>query len=162
MSAFVSSPAAPSSANTDVAGTYMVVADGWYPPIDMVLLRKAVKIGADVDDERVKDAVITAMIAVGIELMLWKLAHVDAGVEQLEDLPGDMIAGAKIIVHLWRRAVYSFVAAELAENSRDISATKDGADRAEEKALTADDHRRNGIHAIRDMLGVGRTTVELI
>jgi len=113
-------------------------------------------------DARVTDAIITAIITTSIELMLWKMNHVDAGVEKLEDLPGDTIAGEKMIVHLWRRAVYSFVAAELAENSRDISATKDGSDRAEEKALTADDHRRNGLHAIRDMLGVGRTTVELI
>lgn len=63
---------------------------------------------------------------------------------------------------LYERAVFAFAAADLAETHHDISATNDGKERVESRTLAADEHRRNGTHAIRDILGVTRTAVELL
>jgi hypothetical protein len=76
--------------------------------------------------------------------------------------PDDKLAGEPRLVRLYQRAIASFAAAELVDTHHDISATADGKARAEERALTADEHRRNGTHAVRDILGTTRTAVELI
>lgn len=63
---------------------------------------------------------------------------------------------------LYTRAVRFHAGAELAELHRDLSATTDGQTRAEPQLLTAEDYRKHATAAIRDILGVPRTTVELI
>ncbi len=45
---------------------------------------------------------------------------------------------------------------------RDYSATGDGAERADALTPTADEYRRDARWAIRNILGIAHTTVELI
>ena len=90
------------------------------------------------------------------------MAQVLDGIEEMSQVPGLQLDGESIYAHHWRRAVYNFAMAELAETHRDVSATSDGAARAEEKALTADDYRRDALHAVRDILGTPRINAELI
>lgn len=58
--------------------------------------------------------------------------------------------------------MFAFAAADLLETHGDVTATKDGLATSEIRCETAADHRRNGIHALRDIIGKPRTTVELI
>ncbi|WP_198351062.1 head completion/stabilization protein [Flavisphingomonas formosensis] len=155
MTGFVSSP--PPSSSATILG-----ADGWWPDIDLAHLRDTMRLGTVVTDDRLTEAAIGAMISVRRDLRTWKLARVLDGAATLADVPAEPLAGVSELVLLWRRAVYNHACADLCETYRDLSATSDGSDRAEARALGADDYRRNALFAVRDMLAVGRVAVELI
>jgi len=126
-------------------------------------VRTAARIPSQVIETRLRDAIVTAMLTVSTELATWRAAKELEGFATLAAVsPDDTIGGRPRLVVLYERAIASFTAAELADTHRDISASADGQKRAEDEALTADEHRRNGTHAIRDILGMTRTSVELI
>jgi len=156
MSGFVSIPAAPEPAEPPIAH------DGFFPGVKAADIRALQRIPAQVTPPRLADAIVTAMLAVGVELAQWKADQVTAGFATLAAVSADQVAGKPRLVALYERAIASFTAAELADTHHDISATADGKDRAEERATTADEHRRNAVHAVRDILGATRTAVELI
>ncbi|GGZ32097.1 hypothetical protein GCM10011273_17690 [Asticcacaulis endophyticus] len=118
--------------------------------------------GSTIPDPRLIEAIEGAIITVNGDLRDWRLDRLAEGHALLSAVSPDEVNGEKALVVIWKRAVMAFAAADLMETHRDVSATNEGAKRAEEQAPTACDHRRNGVHAIRDILGVTRTTVELI
>ena len=140
----------------------MIEHDGWFPGVTLEEVRDVMRLGTTITDARLAAAIRAAMMTVTVELRDWKARQVAAGYVVLEAVPGDTIDWEPANFHLYKRAIGSFAAADLAETHNDITATGEGKDRIEERVLSADDHRRNGTHAIRDILGVGRTTVELI
>lgn len=159
MSGFVSSP--PSTVAPDPEP--MLEHGGFFPGVRLSELRDALRVPSQVTDARLIDAACSAMLTVGLDLGAWATARQAEGRETLADVaPDDTIVGEPRLVRLYRRAVHSFTAAELADTHSDISATVDGQKRIDERAPTADEHRRNGLHALRDILGVTRTAVELI
>ncbi|MGE5563110.1 MAG: head completion/stabilization protein [Bacillota bacterium] len=155
MAGFVSSPPAPPASNEgDLAH------DGeFYPGVNLALVRDTMRIPTQVTSDRLKAATIAAMLTVERDLAEWRALQAQA---RLGLVNVSTIGGENRLEALYRRAVYSFAAADLAETHSDVTATGDGKDRAEARVLTAEEHRRNGLHAIRDILGVGRTAVELI
>lgn len=138
-----------------------VQADDWYPPISLPKMRASLRLSDSVTSERLTDAVVAAMIKARKELASWKLLRIADGHDSLEDVPAEQVNGESELVHSWRAAIYGYAAADLAETHRDISATNEGAARAEERAIPADQHRRNALWAIRDMLGKRRNRVSL-
>lgn len=157
MTGFVSSPPLPASP----AGA-SIEHDGFFPPVDVNALRDRLRLPSQVTHERLVAAVHAAMLTVGRELRVWKLAVAGLAIVNLEDVPSFVIDGQSALMLGYQRAIACFAAAELAETHQDISATGEGRDRAEDLVTTADEHRRNGLHALRDMLGVTRTSVSLI
>jgi head completion protein GPL len=168
MSGFVASP--PSTPpDPDDPGLDEVAGDDFYPPVSIAQFRDSMRVGTVVVDGRARDALRGAMVTVRLDLRKWKNGHVGAGVVTLVDVESEEIDGEPAVVLLYRRAVFAFAAADLAETHNDISASAEGKERAEGRvlssggrALSADEHRRNGVHAIRDIIGTTRTTVELI
>ncbi|MNL78814.1 Phage head completion protein (GPL) [compost metagenome] len=63
---------------------------------------------------------------------------------------------------IYRRAIYCTAAAELSERYRSYDSTNDGNSNADELTPSVDEYRRDARFAIRDLLGVGHCTVELI
>lgn len=159
MSGFVaqppSNPPAPDPAD-QVAG------DAFWPPVSISQFRDGYVIANSVTDARVRDALRGGMLHVRRELRAWKAAHVLAGATELSAIEDETIDGEPAAVLLYRRAVCSTAAADIVETHNEVSATLDGRDRAEEQKTAADELRRAATHAIRDILGVTRTTVELI
>lgn len=158
MSSLIAVPAAPQSPENTV-----VVADGWFPEIDCNDTRAVLRLGDVVPHERLVSAILGALIAMMGELRAWRAAQEAAGAGALDAVePLGEINGQHRLVLLFTRAVQMTVGAQLAETHRDVSATKEGAARAEPQLLTAADYRREATWAIRDILGVTRTSVELI
>lgn len=155
---FVSSPPAGSSPAT-VADE--LVHDGFFPGVKLSEMRETFRFFGQVADARLKLALVGGMLTVSSELSTWCADKVAAGLANL-DAVGDLEGWKERLGLLYARAVGSFAAAELAETHHDVSATGDGEKRAADRALSSDDYRRQGTHAVRDMLGVGRTAVELI
>lgn len=162
MNGFVSVPP-PSIDCPGESCALVVMADGFFPEVDLHALREVMRVGTAVTDARLREAVIAAMTTAMRELADWRTAQVLDGNDRADAIPGQPeIDGQNWYGHRWRRAVYNYACAELAETHRDVSATGDGSDRAEAKALCADDYRRDGLHAVRDILGVPRIHAELI
>lgn len=153
MSAFVASgPVTGGHINTDP----------FWPSIDLEQLRGTLRIDNSVTPARLETAVIAAAINLNRELRFWKAKQQAAGHTTLADVPDDKINDVSVQAHLYRRAIEAGTGAELCERYRDYSATNTGSGKAEETAPTIDDYRRDLRWAVRDFLGISRTTVELI
>lgn len=140
----------------------VVEGDGWYPDVEIPAFRAAIRVGEMVTDARAREALIGGMVSVGDALIAWRADQEAAGFKALDMVPGPTIGGEQRATVLWRRAVYAFAAADLAETHSDIGATDRGRDRRETRAASADDHRRVATLAIRDLLGRGRAKVALV
>ena len=158
MNGFVSIPPPPSGDEPPV----IINADGFFDAVALGDVRNRMRVDTGVSDTRLRAAVLAGMTSAMRELAAWRQAQVLAGYATAADVPCPAIDGVSSITYAWLRAVDNFAMAELAEQFRDVSATGDGSARAEEKALTADDYRRNAFQAVRDIIGEPRITAELI
>lgn len=158
MNSFVSSPAPAATP----PGTMLDCGPFW-PVIDVNHFRDSQRIGGTlITDTRVSDALMNAVITVDGDLFAWRVEQEAAAHATLADIPSAQIGGKSRLERLWQRAVYAHASAELRETHGDVTATGAGQGRAEWLDMSADDYRRNAIHAIRDILGETRTAVELI
>ncbi len=143
----------------------VIVNDGWFPDIDLAHFRRSARIRDNVTVDRQRDAVLSAIITVGNDLAAWAEARRAASAASLEtvtDAPNGKLGGEPRLVILYRRAVYAYAKADLVERYRDVDTTGPGQRRAEELDPSIGELRRDGAWAVRDMLGVNRTCVELI
>lgn len=145
--------------------TAIVRNDGWWPDIDLAALRKAIRIRDTVTTERLREAVLGAMITVGRDLDSWGEGKRAAGAESLATVTGRAnlaLDGEPRLVILYRRAIGGYVKAELIEQYRDIDSTKASERDADALDQTPAELRRNALYAIRDILDRGRIVVDLI
>lgn len=149
-------PAPQSPASAFVRG------DGWYPDIDCNAARDVLRLGDVVTHARLVAALSGAMLAIGGELRAWRAARIAEGKTSLAAVSAETVDDLPALEVLYTRAVRFTAAAELAELHRAVSATSDGAARADSQLLSAADYRRLATHAVRDILGTTRTAVELI
>lgn len=139
-----------------------VTNDGWLPNVDLAQIRAGYRIRAEVTADRLQTAVIGAMLSVRTDLRDWIAARRTEGHASLADVPADRIVGASVLVLAYHRAISAYTRAELIEGYRDTDLTGRGERKVEELDPSVDELRRDALHAIRDILGVGRTSVELI
>ncbi len=152
---FVAAPPAPVASVADT-----IEGDGWWPDLSIAKFRDAIRVGTQVSDGRIRDALVSAAIAADGQLAKWRAAQGD--ISSLADVPGMSIGGEPRPVILWRRIVYAHAAADLAETHNDITATDAGRSAREVRAVSAEDHRRNAIVAVRDLLGRSRSRAALL
>lgn len=136
--------------------------DPFWPSIDLDLLRATLRIDASVTPPRLETAVIAAVISINRELSEWRVLQQAAGHRKLADVPGEQVNDAPIWVHLYRRAIEAATGAEVCERYRSYDSTHSGIQKAEDLNPSIDEYRRDLRWAIRDFLGISRTTVELI
>ena len=153
--------------NPPPAGSELPVSnDPWFPAIDPAQLRATCRLDGTVTPERLQHALLQALASVNAELWEFKVSNMLLGHASLADVPAGALNGESVKVHHYRRAVYACVQADLAEAYRDIDTTPhgDGKNERIRERIEAkvDEHRRALRWAIADMLGVRRTTVELI
>ena len=145
---------APAPAADPVAAS--VGADGWFPNIALADIRAQVRLGEGVvTTERLIAAIEGAMVSAFRALKDWRTARASDGAAQLADVTTEQINGQNAAELIWQRVIRFYTAAELADLHRDVSASDDGLDRAEEKERTADDYRRLAYHAVADLISIG-------
>jgi Phage head completion protein (GPL) len=140
----------------------IILADGWFPGVSQSDLKANFAIDQTITEARLKTAIYAAMETALLDLREWKIVQVEAGFANLAAVPADNINGESRLVRAWHRAIGSLTKAEIVETSRDYDATGAG-----ERSLSALDEaiqqsRRDGAHAISDILGTNRTMCELI
>lgn len=141
-----------------------VVACGpFWPDISLSDLRETMRIGnSTITSARLRAAITGAVLTLDQDLSDWRAAREAEGHATLDACPAPTIGGESRLIALYRRAVYAYAAADLVETHGDITATAAGLDKTVHNTMTAEDHRRNGVHAIRDMKGLRRIKARMV
>jgi hypothetical protein len=153
MSGFVAGGTAP---------TEHINTDPFWPSIDLDNVRGTLRLDASVTPIRLETATIAAAISINREFNNWRLAKQAAGYITLADVPADKVKDVSQYIHLYQRAIYAATGAEICERYRSYDSTNSGNQNADELTPSIDELRRDQRWAVRDFLGLGRTTVELI
>src|SRR5690606_17883499 len=96
------------------------------------------------------------------ELAPWRTQQQAAGHATLAAVPGEQIGDQTEYQRLYQRAIQAATGAEVCERYRSYDSTGTGDRKAEDLQFNIDDYRRDQRWAIRDILRVPRTTVELL
>ncbi|MGB6213585.1 head completion/stabilization protein [Pseudomonas mandelii] len=136
--------------------------DAFWPSINLDDLRGTLRIDASVTAIRLKTATLSAAISVNREFAEWRRTRQAEGYTTLIDVPADQVEGMSHYVHLYQRAIYAAAGAEICERYRSYDSTNSGHQNADDLTPSIDELRRDQRWAVRDFLGIGRTTVELI
>ena len=144
------------------ASELTVINDGWWPDIEANRIREGHRIDSSITDTRLQVAITSALISANRDLVAFKARNVLLGYKGLAEVPADTISGVSYLVQLYHRAVSCLACSELYERYRSYDTTKAGSQNADELTPSIDEYRRDARWAIRDLLGLGRSTVELI
>lgn len=140
--------------------------DPWFPAITPTEVRDAAILDGTVTPARLCNAMRDAFDDVNQELSSYRERMALAGYATLADVPARQIDGKSVQVHRYRRAVVACVQVLLAEVYREIDTTphSDGKEGRIRETLDTKlaEHRAAMRRAISDLLGIARTTVELI
>lgn len=134
----------------------------FFPTIVPADVRDMQRIDGTVTPGRLRWAVLEAMASVNGELAVWADGKKAQGFATLADVPAAQLDGESIHVQRYRRAVACLANANLAERYRGIDIKHEGHREADKLDKTVDELRRDARHAITDVLGLPRVTVELI
>lgn len=140
-----------------------IVSIPFWPAIKPGEIREDQRIDNTVTPARLKASLIEAIAATNNSMSSWrKTQQGQNGCATLVDVPAEKINDTSILVHRYRRAVGCLAKALLLERYRDFDSTGKGDKKAEQLADPIEDHRRDHQHAIADLTGRPRNTVELI
>jgi hypothetical protein len=138
----------------------------FFPAIAVAAFRAATRAQDTVTDQRVIQALRTAIIDVNRELAEWRGAQLLLGYATLAEVPADNYGTEQEplseLTHWDLTAVYSMAKAQLIEVYNDIDTTEEGMRRFIGFNGTEDGYRREAREAIRNILREPHLTVELI
>lgn len=159
MTDLISTPPAPADPENAV-----VVTGDWWPDIPVAPMRDKLSLGGTtIPHVRLVDAIAAAVVEVTIELATWQAEQIAAGKADLAAVdPSRTVNGQPELVVLFVRAVTMHAAADLADRHIDLTATRDGLDRQQERRDMADDFRRSAVRTLRAITGQTGTMVDLV
>lgn len=139
-----------------------ILSGDFWPEVDPAQIRDAQRIDGTISIERLRGALIEAIASVNAELDAWRLTQIALGSATLAAVPAQEVDSESIHVHRYLRAVGCMAKAGLIERYRDYDTTARGDRKADALENPIDDLRRDARWAIADILGTGRSVVELI
>lgn len=145
-----------------------VTNDGFFPPIHLKQLRNTQRLDGTVTTERLVSEAADAMASVNAELDAWRKKLVDLGYQRLADVDAvngtvvGKINNESVLVLRYKRAIFCLAHACLIERYRNFDATSTGRKEDNSERPGIDELRRDARWAISDILGVARTTIDLI
>ena len=137
----------------------VIVNDGFFPDIAPAAVRADARISANVTAPRLRAAILGAIMSVEYDLRAFAARSIAA---TLADVPSPQLDGQSQQLIRYHRAVSLYAKAELVERYRDFDTTSAGGNQADELSPSIGELRRDALHAVRDILGTSRTTVDLI
>ncbi|AWQ84351.1 phage head completion family protein [Pseudomonas aeruginosa] len=141
---------------------YPISNDTFWPEIDGQQLRAAMRIDSSVTDARLEVATVNTMIEANRELAGYRAAREAEGIDSLAEVPAPNIKDESQLLHLYRRVIYCGALAELIERYNSFDATNSGDQKVTEEQSSPDQLRRDARKALRTILGISHTTVELL
>lgn len=142
----------------------IIQGDAFYPSINAALFQTTMRVASQVTAQRVRQALLEAMMEVDADSDLKRLrAMWDAdGHQTLAAVPAPLFGGEHRLCFLYSRAIYNFAKASLDEKYRDNAQSAAGEARAEGVDVMVGSHLRNARNALSDLVGRGRSTIELL
>ncbi|MGJ7099373.1 head completion/stabilization protein [Morganella morganii] len=150
-----------SDKTTDITDETLSSGD-FFPDISLRHYQLSVLTDGKVTTERLRHALVNAMIEINRELSGWKQSQTAAGFMSMAAIPADHISNESELVLLYRRAVYSGAKATLTERYRDTDTTDSGEKKAAALSETVDDLWRDMQWAIQRIKGESHNICELI
>lgn len=147
---------------TPPAAEAAIESGAFWPRIDPGNARLEMRLDGTITPQRLRAALVEAVASVNQQLQAWADDQQAAGRTTLAATCDRLIDTVSLNVIRYRRAVYCYAAANLAERMRSFDSTAEGHKRADAMTDPIDDHRRDGRWAVSDILGRSRTVVELI
>jgi len=142
--------------------TVVIHNSAFWPEFTTATLRDTLRLDGTVTDARLVDATAQAIVSVNRDLRDWRAPQQLQGYGYLTEIPADTVDGISELELLYRRAVMARVQASLMERMRDVDTTATGSDKADRLAPAITECYRDARFAIRDLLGIGHTTVALL
>ena len=141
--------------------------DGWMPDMEPSAVRAVCQLDGTVTTARLIPALQAAMLSINAELQAWASEQrARYGYAALADVPAPQMGGVSAQVLRYRRAVHACLQADLAEAHRNMDTLPAGQGKEarvlESLQVQIDEHRRRQRWAISDLLGIARSTIELI
>lgn len=136
--------------------------DGFFPDIDLAAVRAAARIASAVTADRLRAAIIGAILSAEEDLRTWCADRRREGFATLAAVPAPELDGKSVQVVRYHRAIELLAKAEVVERYRDLDTTGAGDRRADVMEPSAAELRADATTAIRSILGRRKTTVELI
>ncbi|MBO9725152.1 MAG: head completion/stabilization protein [Novosphingobium sp.] len=158
---FIANPPSTDIEQPDAPDT-VIRNDGFFPDIDPAGVRADARISESVTAPRLRAAILGAIMAVEYDLRAFAARSIAAGHATLADVPSPQLDGQSLQLIRYHRAVSLYAKAELVERYRDFDTTSAGGNQADELTPSIGELRRDALHAVRDILGTSRTTVDLI
>ncbi len=140
----------------------VITNDGFFPDIAPADIRADARISANVTAPRLRAAILGAIMSVEYDLRAFAARSIAAGHVTLADVPSPQLDGQSLQLIRYHRAVSLYAKAELVERYRDFDTTSAGGNQADDLTPSIGELRRDALHAVRDILGTSRTTVDLI
>lgn len=138
----------------------------WFPEVRADDVRDAALLDGTVTPARLRDALLEALDSVNGELSNYRATQEARGYAKLADVPADRLDDDSVQCVRYRRAVTACVQALVAEAHREIDTSPHNSEKEsrvrEKLGQKIEEHRRRMRWAISDVLGVRRTTVDLI
>lgn len=159
---YVQIPRADLTASPDPVPEAPIMNDGFFPDIEPGAVREAARITTSITPARLRAAILGGIMSVENDLRDFAARAIDAGHATLADVPAPQLDGQSVQLIRYNRAVALYAKAELIERHRDFDTTPAGGSQADELTPSISDLRRDALHAVRDILGKRRTTVDLI
>lgn len=146
--------------NTQNTGKQHINSGDFWPEIDLDDLRLAMRIDTTITPDRLYDTAVNTVAYVNDQLK--SLTATIPTAQHISQTDTRRINGEPLANIRYRRAVYSYTKANLLEIYNDYDSTGKTAARADAKQETAEDYRREGHHAIAELLSRPRIDCELI
>lgn len=155
------------TANPPAAGVEpVIVNDGWFPDINPAQVRAACRLDGTVTVERLRPALVDAILSVNNELESFKAEQQQTGADSLEQVPAPQVDGQSAKLLHYKRAVHYGLMADMAEAYRNLAQLPDSSGKAshvlERLVIEQNEHRRKQRWAIADLKGQRRVIAELI
>jgi hypothetical protein len=146
----------PSSDDTPITN------NGFFIEISPSEFREIMRLDSSITGARIRNALIDAMGKVNTDLNAWQNLQQDQGANLLTDVIAAKIDNKSTHEHDYQRAVFCLAKADLTEQYQDYDSSANGTDKAQEIQESIDDYRRQSRFAIRRILGIAQSTIELI
>lgn len=114
------------------------------------------------DAAKIHHALVVAASIATLELTEWREGQISKGHNTLAGVPADTVGGVSVKIIDFKQAVYCRAKASLLDTYREIDTTPAASTKIELGFETACQYRKKYYDAMRRIMGLSRSTIELI
>ena len=134
----------------------------FYPDINIADFKKAYRVSDTITDQRTIEAIKNALINVNDQLANWQADQALAGISSLSNVPSDNYGNITKHQQCYYTAVYATAKSYLIDEYRDTDTTNSGNAKTQDMDESADIYLAMAKSSIRKLLGIAKSTIELI